>query len=115
MQRALDETDRRRSKQVAFNQEHNITPQSIRKAVTDIMEGAYADQSRHTEQLAQVAEEKADYARLSPAKLMQKIKQLENQMYKHSRDLEFEEAARIRDEVQRIRALGLELPASLVS
>jgi len=113
MQRALDETERRRNKQIAFNQANGITPQSIRKAVNDIMEGAYATKPRHTEQLAKVAEEKADYAHLSPAKMMQKIKQLENQMYKHSRDLEFEEAARIRDEIQRIRALGLELPASL--
>ena len=112
MQRAIDETERRRAKQMTFNQEHSITPQSIRKAVTDILEGAYTDTPQPVEKLAKVAEESAPYAHLPPAKLMQKIKQLEQQMYKHARDLEFEEAARIRDEIQRIRALGLEMPDS---
>ena len=112
MQRAIDETERRRAKQIAFNQAHGITPQSIRKAVTDILEGAYTDAPQPVEKLAKVAEESAPYAHLPPAKLMQKIKQLEQKMYKHARDLEFEEAARIRDKIQRIRALGLELPDS---
>ena len=115
MQRAMDETERRRIKQTAYNQTHNITPQSIRKAVTDVMEGAYSGQPQSTGKLARIAEDTAQYAHMSPAKLIQKIKQLEQQMYKHARDLEFEEAARIRDEIQHIRALGLELPDSKVS
>ena len=115
MQRAMDETERRRIKQLAYNQAHNITPQSIRKAVTDVMEGAYSGQPQSTGKLARIAEDTAQYAHMSPAKLIQKIKQLEQQMYKHARDLEFEEAARIRDEIQHIRALGLELPDSKVS
>ncbi|MCB1716010.1 MAG: excinuclease ABC subunit UvrB [Candidatus Competibacteraceae bacterium] len=115
MQRAMDETERRRIKQTAYNQTHNITPQSISKAVTDVMEGAYSGQPQSTGKLARIAEDTAQYAHMSPAKLIQKIKQLEQQMYKHARDLEFEEAARIRDEIQHIRALGLELPDSKVS
>ncbi|MEZ5591894.1 MAG: excinuclease ABC subunit UvrB [Gammaproteobacteria bacterium] len=115
MQRAMDETERRRIKQTAYNKTHNITPQSISKAVTDVMEGAYSGRPQSTGKLARIAEDTAQYAHMSPAKLIQKIKQLEQQMYKHARDLEFEEAARIRDEIQHIRALGLELPDSKVS
>ena len=78
------------------------------------MEGAYAEKAPAVEKLAKVAEESAQYVKLPPAKLMQKIKQLEHKMYKHARDLEFEEAARLRDEIEKIRALGLELPETKV-
>ena len=107
MQRALDETDRRRAKQQIFNQTHGITPRGIQKAVADILEGAYPEA---TAQAALVAEESVAYARESPAVLMKKIKQLEQAMYRHARDLEFEEAAKLRDEIQRIRRFGLGLP-----
>ncbi len=107
MRRALDETDRRRAKQREFNQLHGITPRGIQKAVADILEGA------HPEAMAQavlVAEETVAYARESPAALAKKIKQLEQAMHRHARDLEFEEAAKLRDEIQRIRRIGLGLP-----
>ena len=109
MQRALDETDRRRAKQQIFNQTHGITPRGIQKAVADILEGAYPEAMA---QAALVAEESVAYARESPAALMKKIKQLEQAMYRHARDLEFEEAAKLRDEIQRIRRFGLGLPES---
>ncbi len=111
MRRALDETERRRAKQQTYNQVHSITPRGIQKAVADIMEGAYPGAPTPAMQYAKVAEETAAYARESPALLMKKIKQLEQAMYRHARDLEFEEAAKLRDEIQRIRRLGLELPA----
>jgi excinuclease ABC subunit B len=112
MRRALDETDRRRAKQQAYNQAHGITPRGIEKAVADIMEGAYSHPGAPlpATQYAQVAEETAAYARETPALLMKKIKQLEQAMYRHARDLEFEEAAKLRDEIQRIRQFGLGLP-----
>ncbi len=110
MRRALDETDRRRAKQRAYNQTHGITPRGIQKAVADIMEGAYPGAQVPATQYAQVAEETAAYARETPALLMKKIKQLEQAMYRHARDLEFEEAAKLRDEIQRIRQFGLGLP-----
>ncbi len=112
MRRALDETERRRTKQQTYNQAHGITPRGIEKAVADIMEGAYSHPGAPLPamQYAKVAEETAAYARETPALLMKKIKQLEQAMYRHARDLEFEEAAKLRDEIQRIRQFGLGLP-----
>ena len=107
MRRALEETDRRRTRQREFNQTHGITPRGIQKAVADILEGAYPEA---TAQAALVAEETVAYARESPAVLAKKIKQLEQAMHRHARDLEFEEAAKLRDEIQRIRRLGLGMP-----
>ncbi len=114
MQRALGETERRRAKQIAYNQEHGITPRGVQKAVADIMEGAYAGSPGTPRQYAKVAEEITEYAAIPPEKLMQRIKKLEQQMYKHARDLEFEEAARIRDEIRKIQQYGLGLPEQKV-
>jgi len=105
MQRALDETERRREKQMAFNAEHGITPRSVQKSVQDIMEGAReAGPPRGGEQ---VAEPHGLYRHMTPAQLSKRIQQLEKQMLGHARDLEFEEAARLRDEIQRIRKMEL--------
>jgi len=110
MQRALEETERRRNKQRKFNAAHGITPQGISKAVTDIMEGAYSGRRPGTGKWSRVAEEPNPYLGVAPEILMKKIKKLEEQMYQHARDLEFEEAARLRDEIQEIRDSGLEVP-----
>jgi excinuclease ABC subunit B len=110
MQRAIEETERRRDRQRAYNEAHGITPTGVQKAIADIMEGAYASAPPSPRRYARVAEEVAEYANLPPAKLIQKIKKLEQEMYRHARDLEFEEAARIRDEIQRIREFGLGIP-----
>jgi excinuclease ABC subunit B len=109
MQAAIDETDRRRAKQVEYNVEHGITPKSVVRKVTDVMEGARADgeSERGRGRGRRVAEPAVDYSRLSPQQLSSKIRQLEAQMYKHAQDLEFEDAARLRDEIHRIRELAL--------
>ncbi len=100
MQRAMEETDRRREKQLEYNKKHNITPKSITKKVSDIMEGAYgAVNARNPKAYGRVAEDMADYSSLSGQELGKKIVQLEEQMYNHAQNLEFEEAARMRDEV----------------
>ena len=113
MKRAIEETERRRAKQIAYNERHGITPRTIRKAVADIMEGAAATvPGRGRRKTARVAEERADYAALSPEQAMQRIRKLEQQMYEHARNLEFEEAARIRDEITHIRETALGLPAA---
>ena len=114
MQRAIDETDRRRAKQVTHNETHGIVPRGVQKSVTDIMDGAHgggigAGGVAHKKHL-KVAEDAAEYAALSPEKLLKKIKKLEQQMYKHARDLEFEEAGRMRDEIQQLRKYGLGIP-----
>ncbi|TYT27226.1 excinuclease ABC subunit UvrB [Luteimonas viscosa] len=106
MKRAIDETDRRRQKQVEYNAEHGITPQSVVRAVMDVMEGA-RDEPAAARAAAgrgrRVADAPEDYAALDPAKLAAKLKALEQQMYQHARDLEFEDAARVRDEIRRVK------------
>ena len=105
MRRAMEETDRRREKQVAYNLEHGITPRGIEKAVADVMHAGY-------EQLGgealKAAEEAAEYQRLSPKQLAKKIKALEKAMYDHAQNLEFEQAAKARDDLKRLRELALE-------
>jgi len=109
MQYAIDETVRRRQKQIEFNKEHGITPKGITKAITDIMEGAYTDKKSISEAYKKVAEDRASYESLSPAALMKKVKKLEEEMYQHARDLDFEAAAKLRDEIRQlnINSLGL--------
>ncbi|WP_455385576.1 excinuclease ABC subunit UvrB [Acidihalobacter prosperus] len=109
MRRALDETDRRRQKQISFNEEHGITPKGVEKRVADVMEGAYAGSPAASPgRWAKVAEKQAGYD--NPAQASKRIEQLEKQMYEHARNLEFEQAARLRDEVHRLReqAFGVE-------
>src|SRR3569623_1268371 len=111
MQRAIEETERRRNKQLAYYQAHGITPRGIKKAITDIMEGAHPGAPDIARHYAKVAEETLEYAALTPDKLAQRIKKLEQQMYQHARDLEFEQAARVRDELQRLREHALKQTA----
>jgi len=104
MRRALDETDRRREKQVIYNDTHGITPRTIVKQVADVMESAYPVPGRSSRK---AAEKKAIYEIMSPEQLLKRAAKLEKRMLKHARDLEFEEAAKLRDEIHSIRALGL--------
>ena len=101
MERAIRETERRREKQLAFNAEHGITPKGIIKPVADIIEGVY---HRSGKGRAKVAEPDAHYESDDPQKLAKQIKSLEEKMYRHARNLEFEEAARLRDEVHRLQS-----------
>jgi excinuclease ABC subunit B len=105
MQRAIDETDRRRARQVEYNAEHGITPQSVQRAVMDVMEGARFEpgELKGRGKAKRVAEPELDYQRLSPAQQASKLKALEQQMHQHARDLEFEAAARVRDQIRRLR------------
>mgnify|MGYP006279656683 CR=1 FL=1 len=114
MRRAMDETERRRSKQIAFNEAHGITPKGIEKAVHDVMETGYPAAPASSKKYAKVAEEVMEYAALSPQELERKVKALEEQMYQAARNLEFEEAARLRDQVHEIKEhnLGLGEPGT---
>ncbi len=107
MERAIGETERRRAKQVEFNLAHGITPQTIRKAVADIMEGAYPGAPMRARDYAKVAEETVEYADLTPQQMARKIKALEKEMYRHAKDLEFEKAAAVRDRIRELQGRGL--------
>jgi len=107
MKAAMDETDRRRQKQVEYNAAHGITPKSVVRAVMDVMEGARSEPEDARAKGRKAAESDADYAAMDPGKLAARLKQLEAKMHQHARDLEFEEAARVRDEIHRLREQGL--------
>jgi excinuclease ABC subunit B len=113
MQAAIDETDRRRARQIEYNEAHGIVPTSVVRKITDVMEGARAEgdaeqgRARGRGSQRKVAEAAPDYRLLTPEQVAAKIRQLEAQMYKHAQDLEFEDAARLRDEIHRIREQGL--------
>ena len=112
MERAIGETTRRRERQDAHNKKHNIKPTSIIKQVADIMEAAYPVPGRGRRR---IAEDATRYESLTPDQLMKKAAKLEKKMLQHARDLEFEDAARLRDEIQRIRHEGLGLTDLKVS
>ena len=107
MARAIDETERRRAKQIAFNEAHGIIPKGVQKEVQDILEGAVVPGARSNKRkgMAKAAEEQARYeAELrSPSEITRRIRQLEEKMYQFARDLEFEAAAQLRDEIQKLR------------
>ena len=117
MQRAIEETNRRRKKQVEFNTAHGITPRGIQKGVADIMEGARsepgkADSRKRAGQPAgrqglPAVGEALTAAEMHPEQLVRRIKKLEAEMLKRARNLEFETAAKLRDEIERLKKLEL--------
>ncbi|HET8882230.1 MAG TPA: excinuclease ABC subunit UvrB [Solimonas sp.] len=101
MKRALGETERRRAKQVAYNQEHGITPKGVQKRIADVMRYGYEDYQVGA--VLKAAEVKARYDILSPAEMQKKINKLEKDMKQHAMNLEFEAAARLRDQIRKLR------------
>ncbi|QSP94157.1 excinuclease ABC subunit UvrB [Marinobacter salinisoli] len=114
MQRAIDETERRRVKQMAFNEEHGITPQGLNKKIADIMEGAGGGGRgrRKAERPGQKAAEEAEQYRAkagnrSPEEVLKEVSRLEDEMYKAASDLDFETAARLRDEIAELKEAAI--------
>ncbi|GAB3054621.1 excinuclease ABC subunit UvrB [Stenotrophomonas tumulicola] len=116
MQAAIDETDRRRTKQVEYNEEHGIVPKSVARPIVDVLEGARSDAAEKESRKGKgkgkaggvaLAEEGADYATLSPAQVATRLKALEQRMYQHAKDLEFEEAGRVRDLIRKLKEASL--------
>ncbi|MDH2245867.1 excinuclease ABC subunit UvrB [Pseudomonas sp. GD03855] len=107
MQRAIDETERRRNKQIAFNEANGIVPRGVKKDVQDILEGATVPGSRSKKRRgeAKAAEESARYENelSSPSEITKRIRQLEEKMLTLARDLEFEAAAEARDQIHKLR------------
>ncbi len=104
MKKALDETDRRRAKQLAFNEAHGITPKTIRKAIADVMEGAREEKAQAAARKGAGKKERSAYGRAkpiptAPEDLGKSIAALEKRMLEHAKNLEFEAAAALRDEV----------------
>jgi excinuclease ABC subunit B len=97
MRRAMDETERRRNKQIAFNTENNITPVGIKKQIRDLIDGVYKIDEARQELMA--AQEQAKYESMSEKQVSKEIKRLEKLMMDHSKNLEFEKAAQVRDQL----------------
>ncbi|QMT64549.1 excinuclease ABC subunit UvrB [Xylella fastidiosa subsp. fastidiosa] len=108
MRAAIDETERRRQKQKEYNAENGIVPKSVVRPISDILEGARDGvEVKSKGKGRRVDEVPADYGALNQAEIAAQMKVLEQKMYQHARDLEFEDAARIRDQIQRLREAGL--------
>ncbi|GAB2557905.1 excinuclease ABC subunit UvrB [Rhodanobacter koreensis] len=112
MQAAMDETARRREKQMAWNEQQGIVPTTIVRRIADIMEGARSEAgnrrgSKSSRGRTAVAEQAADYVGLNTQQAAAMLKKLEAQMYKHAQNLEFEDAARLRDQIHQLREQAL--------
>ncbi len=101
MRSAIDETERRRNKQIAFNQANNITPIGIVKHIRDLIDGVYNPQAARAE--LDAAQEHARYETMSEKQISKEIKRLEKSMQDHARNLEFEKAAQVRDQLAQLK------------
>jgi excinuclease ABC subunit B len=101
MRLAMDETERRRNKQILFNQAHGITPRSVHKRVKDLIDGVYSMET--AQQQLKAAQTQARYEAMSETQLAKEIKSLEKQMHEAAKNLEFEKAAEYRDELKRLK------------
>ncbi len=104
MKRAIDETERRRAKQIAFNAEHGITPKGVVKRIKDLIDGVYSEKAgQEAAKLADAQKHLADIRDMSEKDLSKEIKRLEKLMLEHAKNLEFEQAARVRDQLARLK------------
>ena len=109
MRKAIDETERRRAKQQQYNEDMGTTPQALKKSIQDIMDLGHVGTRKGKKDsnvisLSKVAEQAAEYQALTPQQLEKQISQLESEMYQHAQNLEFEQAAQKRDEIEKLRA-----------
>jgi excinuclease ABC subunit B len=110
MKLAMDETDRRRKKQMAFNEAHGITPKGVTKRIKDIIDGVYDKDEAKRELKA--AQDQASYEALSEKQILKEMKRLEKAMHDSAQNLEFEKAAQYRDQLKKLKTkfYGAELP-----
>jgi excinuclease ABC subunit B len=113
MRKAIGETERRREKQVAHNLAHGITPRSIVKQVKDLIDGVYSEKTgREMERLEQDAMQRAMVEEMSEKDISREIKRLEKLMLEHARNLEFEKAARVRDQLSLLKKQAFGAPGT---
>jgi len=111
MRRAIDETERRRAKQIAFNAAHGITPKGVVKRIKDLIDGVYSEKAgREADRLAGEAAAREQAEAMSEKDLAREIKRLEKLMMEHARNLEFEKAAQVRDQLHRLKERVLGAP-----
>jgi excinuclease ABC subunit B len=102
MKKAMGETERRRNKQIAFNVTHNITPRSVVKRIKDLIDGVYSEKSGKEAQKLEL--QKAQVEDMSEKDIAREIKRLEKEMIEHAKNLEFEKAARVRDQLSQLKS-----------
>ncbi len=109
MKRAIGETERRRGKQIAFNEQRGITPRGVQKRIKDLIDGVYDAEDATAGRKA--AQEEARYEAMSEKQLAREIRQIERDMFEHAKNLEFEKAAAARDRLAELkkRVFGVEL------
>jgi excinuclease ABC subunit B len=113
MERAIGETDRRRKKQIAFNLANGITPRSIVKQVRDLIDGVYSEKAgKEAERLERDALQRAQVEDMSEKDISREIKRLEKLMMEHARNLEFEKAAKVRDQLGILKEQAFGAPGS---
>ncbi|MES2126822.1 MAG: excinuclease ABC subunit UvrB, partial [Pseudomonadota bacterium] len=110
MRRAIDETERRRNKQIAFNKEHNITPVGVKKAIKEMIDGVYSPQQAR--ELLHEEQETAKVEAMSEKQVSREIKRLEKLMLDHAKNLEFEKAAQVRDQLHVLKQHAFGAPGS---
>ena len=110
MRRAIDETERRRAKQIAFNAANNITPTGIKKGIKDLIDGVYSQQEARDD--LEVAQEQAKFESMTEKQISREIKRLEKTMLDHAKNLEFEKAAQVRDQLHLLKERLFGAPGS---
>ena len=108
MKKAMDDTERRRNKQLAFNLAHGITPRSIVKRIKDLIDGVYSEKSGKEAEKLEI--QKALVEDMSEKEIAREIKRLEKQMIEHAKNLEFEKAARVRDQLHILKQQAFGAP-----
>jgi excinuclease ABC subunit B len=107
----MGETERRRNRQIAFNEAHGITPKGVVKRIKDLIDGVYSEKAgQEADRLASAAQARAEADAMSEKDLGREIKRLEKLMIEHARNLEFEQAARVRDQLGALKARVLGAP-----
>jgi excinuclease ABC subunit B len=111
MKRAIDETERRRAKQIAFNEANGITPKGVQKKIKDMIDGVYS-QAAAKQRLEGAAAETAQVEAMSEKQIGKEIKRLEKLMVEHAKNLEFEKAAQVRDQLHVLKQQAFGAPGA---